>query len=379
MMVVSVYMTRWIQLWTSPPRKAMLQRSEQVASESETEELTLLRASTFFSEDHNDEGMPPIPPRSRVAAYITVRGQNLDDPLSSFSDVPAPNRHFYSSSSSYSTPRHYYRPGGGTRTPTPPPRESPTLITRAPRADRWAEWASGHIDTVFYLAVMVAVGVPVYYSTGYAMPLQLCINILAFFAAMSLPASWRQILHPVIVSAFSSLLIIWLLGRIRGDSLATTLGLYKPGYTYIKLWANAAAHPRLHMMPGAGDILSSFLDASIVALALPMFQYRFELKTHFSAIVVPNIVLSIASLFAYPVVCHAIGISATRSLAFTSRSLTLALATPAVKNLGGDLNTIAAITILSGVFGVLIGQRMLRLLRIPDGKQRTLFFFYDHN
>lgn len=82
-------------------------------------------------------------------------------------------------------------------------------------------------------------------------------------------------------------------------------------------------------------------QASIVALALPMFQYRKELRSHFVAIVVPNVALSVGSLFGYPALCYAMGISSTRSLAFSARSLTLALASPAVSNLGGDLNAVS--------------------------------------
>ena len=121
-------------------------------------------------------------------------------------------------------------------------------------------------------------------------------------------------------------------------------------------------------MPGAGDIFGSVLDASIVALALPMFSYRQELRRHFFAIVIPNVVISIGSLFGYPAMCYAIGISSKRSLAFASRSLTLALATPATKNLGGDVNTNAALAIMSGIMGVLVGQRILAWLKIPEGE-----------
>lgn len=32
--------------------------------------------------------------------------------------------------------------------------------------------------------------------------------------------------------------------------------------------------------PGAGDLLAAVLDVSIVALAIPMFNYRAELKRH---------------------------------------------------------------------------------------------------
>jgi len=48
----------------------------------------------------------------------------------------------------------------------------------------------------------------------------------------------------------------------------------------------------------------------------------------------PNLAISVASLFAYPAVCAAIGIDPSRALAFPARSVTLALATPVVTNLG---------------------------------------------
>jgi putative effector of murein hydrolase len=100
-----------------------------------------------------------------------------------------------------------------------------------------------------------------------------------------------------------------------------------------------------------------------------MYNYRLELRRHFFAIVIPNITISVGSLFGYPTLCYAIGISSKRSLSFAVRSLTLALATPAVDNLGGDSNAAAALAIMSGIFGVLIGPRMLRLLRVPEGKR----------
>ncbi|OAA53840.1 LrgB-like protein [Niveomyces insectorum RCEF 264] len=360
MMVFTAYMTRSIQLLHGLPRKAMHQRADEVAlprdnndgdnTGNDTDRIPLLAATT----DGGWES-PRLPPSSHAAAYFTVRGQHLDDPLSSFSDVllPAPPMVM---------PwwrQHPQQPKTKQWKQRKHPKQQPL------RAERWAEWLNRHADAALYTVLLLLVGLPVYYATGYAMPLQLAVNVLAFVGVLALPPTWRQVLHPVIVSAFSTLLVIWLLGRVHGDGLPTVLAAYRPGNTYLQL-LDAATHDAQIGPPGAGDVLASILDASIVSLALPMYQYRRELRLHFWAIVLPNVALAVASLFVYPVVCHAVGISPARSLAFAARSLTLALATPAVRNLGGDLNTVAAVAILSGVLGVLIGRRMLSWMRIPD-------------
>lgn len=237
--------------------------------------------------------------------------------------------------------------------------QAPLPLTRP---QRWAAFLNANFDRLTYLTLFLFIGLPIYYSTGYALPAQLTFNILAYFTALSLPARWRQFLHPVLVSSSITILGLWIFGLVRGDSLTTTLTAYRTDTTYLLLW-----HGHSHPLPGAGDILVSILDASIIALALPMFSYRSELKRHFFAIVIPNVAISIGSLFGYPAVCYAIGISSKRSLAFAGRSLTLALATPAVENLGGDENTVAALAIMSGILGALIGSKVLNWMRIPEG------------
>jgi putative effector of murein hydrolase len=84
--------------------------------------------------------------------------------------------------------------------------------------------------------------------------------------------------------------------------------------------------------------------------------------------VIPTLTIAILSLFVYPPLCAALGISPSRALAFPSRSLTLALATPATQNLGGDLSLVAVLCILSGILGVVIGPQLLDLLGIPPGE-----------
>jgi putative effector of murein hydrolase len=234
----------------------------------------------------------------------------------------------------------------------------------AARSRQWAAVITANLDWITYATLLVFIGVPAFYATGYEMPFHLTVTILAYLAAMRLPASWRRFLHPILVTAFCTVIVIYVFGLSRGDDMDSTLRKYKTGMKYLQLWEGVKSNQR----PGAGDLLGTVLDASIVALALPMFQFRRELREHFLAVVIPNVLLSIGSLFAYPPLCFALGISATRSLAFPVRSLTLALAQPAVANLGGDINTASALALMSGIVGALVGQRILAWLRIPDGQ-----------
>jgi len=245
-------------------------------------------------------------------------------------------------------------------------RQDPIPLTRP---QRWAAWANLHLDILTYALIFLFAGLPVYVATGYAMPIQLSLSVLTYQAALALPPKWKRFLHPVLVSSALTIIGIWILVVCRRETLQDGLHAYSTKTKYLQLWSgNSKTLP----MPGAGDVFGSVLDVSIVALALPMFQYRNELQRHFLAIVLPNIAVSIASLFGYPALCYAIGIESKRSLSFAARSLTLALATPATTNLGGDLNLVAVLCIMSGILGVLVGPAMLKWLKIPEGESSRL-------
>ncbi|KAK6213236.1 hypothetical protein QIS74_09238 [Colletotrichum tabaci] len=349
MMALAAYLTRGLQLLLGSSKRALTERAEEMGNE--TDEIPLA--------DTPPRGDSAPGSRSVSAAPSSLSLNTLAPPPLSRN---ASHNFLPAASSSFRRPEA--EDEGGAKTPpatgSPLPPQIPVPM---PRAQVWAAWICGHLNWVIYAAVFVLVGLPVYYAAGYAMPLHLSLILLVYFAAMSVPARWRQYLHPVLVASLFSVLGIWALAAARGDGLPDTLRSFRTGANYTYLWLHGANNRRL---PGAGDIFGTVLDASIVSLALPMYQYRRELRQNFAAIVLPNVVMSVGCLFSYPRVCYAIGISAERSLAFASRSLTLALATPATENLGGDLNTVAAVAIMSGIVGVLFGQRMLAWLRIPE-------------
>ncbi|KAH6654739.1 LrgB-like family-domain-containing protein [Truncatella angustata] len=337
MMVVTAYLTRAIQLASGTSKRTLTERAEELGPQGDEIPMT---TTPVNGEQRDALALSPatsslnltIP--SPAAASQTTSQIRLHDP----EPVTPPEAN-----------------GNGERSELPPQAPPPPS-----RAQNWALVIVRHLDVLTYSFLFMFVGIPAYYAAGYGMPTHLSIGVLTYFGAIALPAAWRRYLHPVLVSSFATVLIIWVLGLAISRDLTTTLTEYRTGVKYLQLWNGS------HELPGAGDILSSVLDASIVALALPMYQYRRELRQHFFAIVTPNILVSIASLFAYPYICYTIGITAERSLAFAARSLTLALATPAVVNLGGDTYTVAAIAIASGIVGVLAGQQILGWLKIPE-------------
>ena len=348
MVVLTAYMTRGLQIISGSSKRAHAERADELGPEMDD-----IPTVQRLAEDDLTQAAAPTPNEgSQTNISSTTLEPMLQDVLPARVQGSQEFMHSTATDLSWSSPRRH------TQIPLPPA-----------RSRIWAAYISSNLDWFIYAATFVLVGISVYYVADYAMPLQLSITVLVYFGAATLPPSWRRYLHPVLVSAVGIVLILWVFGLTKREDLSTTLTQYRTGLRYLQLWEGA----KTNTYPGAGDMFGTILDASIVSLALPMYQYRRELRQHFAAIIVPNIVISIASLFAYPALCVAIGIGPTRSLAFAARSLTLALATPAMENLGGDTNTVAALAIMSGIIGALVGQQMLTRMKIPEGTLVILF------
>ena len=345
MMAITAYFTRGLQVLLGISKRAMIERAEEMGTEADGIPLTIVARgpvttsqtdSTFsLATDLRDES----------------RGQNIT--------IPSPSQ----------DPSQIRGTGG------PPPPESATTEVMSPRiarqsplplsrAQKWAAFINLNLDMLIYTLIFLFAGLPTYYIHNYAMPLHLSLNVLCYFAAIAISPSYRRFLHPVLTSSLLTFLSIWLLSLAHTQTLTQALHAYSTKTRYLQLFNHPP--PNNLRLPGAGDIFSTILDVSIVALALPMFQYRSELRRHFPAIVLPNLLIATASLFGYPSLCYAIGISSQRSLSFAARSLTLALATPATANLDGDLNLVAVLCIMSGILGVLIGPWLLKKLKIPE-------------
>ena len=331
MFAATAYFTRGLLHVFGISKRAIAERAEEMGDENDAIPLTESPHGTQTPNSENEGGLEDLLPPERVRDPNSIR--NAHGP-----PVPQNNE----SAASISRP-----------TQLPPPLS---------RAQRWATHLTSHIDIYTYALFFVAIGLPVYYAMDYPMPAQLCLNVLAYFAALALPATWRRYLHPVLVSSAITIVAIWILALTRRDTLQDGLRAYSTKTKYLQLWDGVRGLRK----PGAGDIFSSVLDVSIVALAMPMFQYRSELQRHMKIILAPLLPLVGLSLFGYPAFCKYLLDDPRHSLAFTARSLTLALATPTGDNLGGDPSLLAVLAIMSGILGVLFGPTLLAWLGVPE-------------
>jgi len=166
--------------------------------------------------------------------------------------------------------------------------ESPPQNVVSERCKKLTAILVRYKDSISYSIVFV-IGLPIYLVTGVGLPVQLGVNVLAYFVAFSLPQKWKKYIHPVLGCSALSIVGIWLLALLYSgihgipakEALRVGLKEYSKGKKYLVLFDNVYKPSRWQAkVPGAGDIFSSLLDIGIVGLGLPMFKYRQELKRH---------------------------------------------------------------------------------------------------
>lgn len=222
------------------------------------------------------------------------------------------------------------------------------------RSRHIASFIALFLDWCVYLTLFM-IGIVIYFTTSYPMPLHLGIVVCCFRASLLTPPKYKKVFHPILVTGGSSMLLIYIFALVKGANVMSTYRSYKTGNNYLTLFDS----DKKGVDPGAGDVLSTLLDCSIVALATPMYRYRTELKRFFWILTIPSITFGAASFFVYPPLCYACGIHPTRALAFMARSVTLALALPIVDSIQGSQSLVSVVGILSGIVGALFGLPLL--------------------
>lgn len=251
---------------------------------------------------------------------------------------------------------------------------------------------TNYIDWILY-GLLFIISLPLYYITAIHtfLPYHLGMTILAYYLALFIPQKWpstKKFAHPILILT-AEILFVCFIGSLiyhHGEpkGFIQDLKYYKTGKNYLNLFnretlTNNGKQTTLSVSdptgtpqwPGCGDVLSSLMDISIVSLSLPMFTHRKDFIRNFW-VLMPPILLSIGlTFFLYPIICHQIGIESARAIGFIGRSVTLALGTPLIGALDGSVSLMAVCTILSGICGVMVGDTLFRLLRVPQNDYVT--------
>ena len=133
-------------------------------------------------------------------------------------------------------------------------------------SDKLVRRLSAAVDPIIY-SVIIILGLFLFYLVPErpALPLFLGINIGSYlFASRVVPPSYKRILHPILVTSLITVLLVWGFGASVGWGLKETLGRYSGGVRYLDVFEGAGGVGG-GIGPGAGDVLSSVLDAGIVS------------------------------------------------------------------------------------------------------------------
>ncbi len=280
-------------------------------------------------------------------------------------------------------PRQAEQPERQPPQPAAPPDATPTVRDRlrslpVTLARRAACFVAAHPVLCTSLLGIPLVGLPVARATGCGTALDTCVlfalwtgTLAAQAAAKCAPPALVRTyprVHVVLVTALNAVLwtslgtIAFLAARARSSSSSSSIDValaqFSTGTSLADLIHPLSSSPASPSSIGAGDIASSILDAGIVSWGLKLFECRAQLLSRAGlTTLAAGAIFAVANIVCGPLLVRAMGLAPpAKALAFAARSVTLALAGPAMTNLGGDVGLNAAMVVFNGVvFQVAMG------------------------
>jgi predicted murein hydrolase (TIGR00659 family) len=112
--------------------------------------------------------------------------------------------------------------------------------------------------------------------------------------------------------------------------------------------------------------LSWFLTPATVALAIPLYQEIERLKKNIKAILISILAGSITSFFCVFVMAIIFGFNHSQYVTFLPKSITTAIGMGISEELGGIVPITVAVIIVTGIFGNMVADTVLKLAKITD-------------
>ncbi|KAL8321332.1 hypothetical protein RB597_007563 [Gaeumannomyces tritici] len=286
------------------------------------------------------------------------------------------------------------------RNQAPPPpttyAPAPDSPQRHPHAARLMDWVLSNI-TLYACVLSVPIAVVIASCTDATVPLDVSVLFTAWLASHALQRWVSQgslamrrhprvrtavavcLLNPVLVTAGATVAYIharWalrvskgqpetqLVDVVRGFQSGTTVARYAMrhilggGGVGDEDAGGEAGHRRGRPHVGAGDLATSILESGLAAWGFKLFECRRQLASPTGLVVLAASAAAAAvTVVSAPLLAHAgAGLASAQSLSFATRSVTLALGTPVLTRLGGDVGANAAMVVFNGVvFQVVMG------------------------
>lgn len=263
----------------------------------------------------------------------------------------------------------------GTRPPTRLEKHQPSS-TEAQQEDleqftEFEKWIIRNPMIILFWFLTFTVGIPLRYAVHHDASLATFLLFASWFTMLEIQravksaealAPWLRIfltgsLNPVLWTSFVMMAYIYIDAAISDRELGKMLDTLQTKTTLSHLLLHGvnggadAEGNKLNVSMAAGDIAQSILNAGLVAWGLKLYEYRRQLLSRAGlTVLIVSSILAIGNVALGPLLTHAIGLGpASRNIAYTARSVTIAMGAPVMAMMGGDASLNATMVVISGI------------------------------
>ncbi|KAI9627793.1 hypothetical protein KEM48_011992 [Puccinia striiformis f. sp. tritici PST-130] len=231
---------------------------------------------------------------------------------------------------------------------------------------RTASKAAGSLVRPGGVYLSTAHGIPLYFSPDgekRSLPLFTGVVSLAWlFSKRAISPSYQKVFHPILVTSFITVFVVWALSAIKGHTLTQCI---TQSLLHWRQLSNSLPEKRRlgWKCTQCGRPTIDTASGGIVALAFPMFRYRADLYNNFFrlfVVVTPNCVVS---LLFWPWVAAKMGMSGDRAITFAARFMSTPFGIQFIVATGGDNSLVVVLICITGIFAVIVRDPLFKLCR----------------
>ncbi|KAK3334566.1 hypothetical protein B0H65DRAFT_76528 [Neurospora tetraspora] len=259
----------------------------------------------------------------------------------------------------------------GTRPPTSLEKVQPTEAQQDTPKTGFRGWLSRNPMLVLCWFLTFTVGIPLRYAVHHDASLATFLLFATWFTMLEIQAAvkraeglapWIRItltgsLNAVLWTSFVMMAYIYLDAAISDRALGKMLDSLQTKTTLSHLLLHSvnggvdAEGNKLNVSMAAGDIAQSILNAGLVAWGLKLYEYRRQLLSRAGlTVLIVSSILALGNVALGPLLTRAIGLApASRNIAYTARSVTIAMGAPVMVMMGGDASLNATMVVISGI------------------------------